>query len=278
MLAATVWLFILSMVVQPTAYGQSSTYARLVGTVTDQTGGVLPGVEVMATARATNVPKMALTNERGDYVIDKLIPGRYDAKAELPGFKTLVSLDVRLEVAQVARVDFKMAPGDITEEVTVLGQSPIIDTDNAEVGTVVEEKKILDLPLRGRDMLKLAFLTTGATHFETDVGNQRTGYYGGGYPSFNGLLSMSNQISLDGANNQGYNTQRPAVQATPETVQEFKVITNNYSSEYGRVGGAVISMLSKSGSNEFHGHGWYYFRDEAFDAANLGCGKLDPAI
>ena len=212
---------ILFLLAPGTAHAQSGTYARLVGTVTDQTGAVLPGVEV----------------------------------------------------TQVARRDFEMTPGEISEQVTVMGQSPIIDTDAVEVASLIEEKKILDLPLRGRDLLKLAFLTTGATQFQTDVGAEVGDNWGGGYPSFNGLHRFSNQITLDGANNQGYTTQRPVVQATPETVQEFKVITNNYSAEYGRVGGAVISMLSKSGSNEFHGHGWYYVRDEAFDAANFFANK-----
>ena len=264
MLAAYVWLGF-----QPTTYGQSSTYARLVGTVRDQTEAVIPGVTVIATARATNISRTMVTDDRGDYILDKLIPGQYDAQAELPGFKIKVSLDFRLEIAQVARMDFEMEPGAITELVTVKGQSTIIDTDNAEVGTVIEEKKIQDLPLRGRDLVKLAYLATGGTQERQEIGYSELYAYGGGYPSFNGLYSHSNQIMLDGANNMGYITQRPTVQPTPETVQEFKVITNNYSAEYGRVGGAVISMLSKSGSNEFHGHAWYYFRDEDFDAANF---------
>ena len=169
----------------------------------------------------------------------------------------------------MARVNFTLTPGEISEQVTVTGQSTIIDTDAVEIGAVVEEKKILDLPLKGRDMVKMAYLTAGAVQeFQNDP-SENTSQYGGGFPAFNGLYSHSNQITLDGANNQGYITQRPAVQPTPETVQEFKVITNNYSAEYGRVSGAVISMLSKSGSNEFHGHAWYYLRDERFDAANF---------
>ena len=253
----------------PLAYGQAATFARLVGTVRDQTDAVVPGVEVTATNTATNVPSLAISNDRGDYILDKLNAGTYALKAELPGFKTQVSLGIILAQTQVARIDFVLTPGEIAEQVTVTGQSTVIDTDTAEVSSVIEEKKILDLPLRGRDLVKLAYLTTGGTQE-----NQETGYvslyaYGGGYPSFNGLYSHSNQIMLDGSNNMGYITQRPTVQATPETIQEFKVITNNYSAEYGRVGGAVISMLSKSGSNEFHGHGWLYYRDEKFDAANF---------
>jgi len=109
---------VLLLLFQPLAYGQAATYARLVGTVRDQTGAVIPGVEVTATARATNVLSLALSNDRGDYLIDKLIPGRYDIKAALVGFTTQVSLDVRLKVTQVARVDFTLAPGEITELVT----------------------------------------------------------------------------------------------------------------------------------------------------------------
>ena len=275
MLAASVWVLILSLATHPIAYGQSSTYARLVGTVKDQTGAVLPGVEVTSSAKATNVTSLVISNDRGDYLIDKLMPGAYDVTAELPGFKTQISPDVRLEVSQVLRMDLVLTPGEISERVTVTGQSTIIDTDAVEIGTVVEEKKILDLPLRGRSMTKLAYLTTGAVQPQQANPSEYvgTGIYGGGSPAFNGLYSHSNQLTLDGANNQNYINQRPAVQPTPETIQEFKVITNNYSAEYGRVGGAVISMLSKSGSNEFHGHGWYYIRDERFDAANFFTNK-----
>ncbi len=231
----------------PTVFGQSSTYARLVGTVKDQTGALVPGVEVTAVAQATNVPDLTMTNDRGDYLIDKLIPGLYDLRAELPGFKVSMSLGIRLEVTKVARVDFVLTPGEIMEQVTVTGQSTIIDTDNAEVSAVIEEQKILDLPLQGRDLVKLAYLTTGGTQEFQETAGGCLYAYGGAYPSFNGLYAHSNQITLDGSNNQGCITQRPSVQPTPETVQEFKVITNNYSAEYGRVGGAVISMLSKSG-------------------------------
>ncbi len=170
---------------------------------------MVPGVEVTATNIATNIPSLAISNDRGDYILDKLNAGTYDLKAELPGFKTQLSQGIVLAQTQVARIDFVMTPGEIAEQVTVTGQSTVIDTDTAEVSSVIEEKKILDLPLRGRDMVKLAYLTTGGTQE-----NQKTGYtslysYGGGYPSFNGLYAHSNQIMLDGANNMGYITQRP---------------------------------------------------------------------
>ena len=167
----------------------------------------------------------------------------------------------------MARTDVRMTTGEISDQVTVKAPSTILDTDSAEVGSVIEERKILDLPLRGRDLVKLAYLTTGGTQERQEVGKpDDLRFVGGGYPGFNGLRSDSNLYLLDGLRNQGYYYQRPAVNPTPETVQEFKVITNNYSAEHGRVGSAVISMLSKSGSNEIHGHAWYYTRDERFDA------------
>ena len=268
------WILIFFFVFQGTAPGQSSTYARLVGTVTDQTEAVVPGVEVMAVANATNLTIEAITDDKGNYVIDKLIPGLYGVSAELPGFKRKVHVVIPLAVSQVARVDFNLEPGEMIETVVVTGYLPIIDTDDAELGAVVDESRILDMPLKDRDLVKLAYLTTGASHQDSYVGASVMNPYGGFFPAFNGLYAFSNQITLDGSANQSAMTMNPVVQATPETIQEFKVITNNYSAEYGRVGGAVISMLSKSGSNELHGHAWYYFRDEAFDAADFFTNKL----
>ena len=169
-LATAALVLVVHALAAPLAYGQAATFSRLLGTIRDQTGAVVPGVEITATATATNIPHMAVTNDRGDYVIDKLIPGFYDVSAELPGFKTARSLGIRLEVQTVSRVDLVMSPGDISEQVTVTGQSTIIDTDNAEVAAIIEEKKILDLPLAGRDMVKLAYLTTGGTQERQEVG------------------------------------------------------------------------------------------------------------
>ena len=180
---------------------------------------------------------------------------------------------LRLEVNQVARFDLKMEPGEISELVTVTRRSPILDTEDVEFGTVIDEPMILDLPLQDRDLLSLAYLTTGAIR-ERILHTDDRYSDGGGWPSFNGLYSTSNQFTLDGSGNDSALKHKPIVGATPETVQEFKVITNNYSAEYGRSGGAVISMLSKSGSNEFHGRAWYYVRDERFDAANFFTNRL----
>ena len=260
-LAATVLLFS-----SPLAYGQAAAFARLVGTVSDQTGAVIPGVEITAVNKRTNAATMAISDERGNYILDKLVASVYDVSAELPGFKKQTSVDVALAIEQVGRIDFVLTPGAIAEEVTVTGQTPVIETETAELAAVIEEKKLMDLPLSGRNITKLAYLTTGGTQERQNVTNEYLYAYGGNLPSFNGLYSHSNSVMMDGTNNMAYMTSRMNAIPTPETVQEFKVVTTSYSAEYGRVGGAVISMLTKSGSNEFHGDAWYYFRDAALDA------------
>ena len=244
-------------------YGQSTTYARILGTVSDPSMAVVPGVDVQVLNQATNVSRTTFTNDSGDYLVDKLIPGTYDVSAVLPGFKRQVLTGIVLTAEQKARIDIVITPGEIDESVTVQAEAPVIDTDTAELSALVGQQTILNFPLAGRKLNKLTYLTTGAVQqgLSTD-----SDLYGGGMPAFNGMTSTANNLMMDGANNTSICLATPVVSPTPETIREFKVITNNYSAEYGRVGGAVISMVSNSGSNEFHGHVWEYLRDEKFDA------------
>ena len=116
----------------PNAYGQLTTYGQIVGRVIDQSGAVVPGVEITVTNTETNIPRSAVSNDTGNYLVDKLIAGVYEARAELPGFKTHVA-EVRLNTGQVARLDFLLAPGEIAEQVTVMGQTTALDTDTADI-------------------------------------------------------------------------------------------------------------------------------------------------
>src|SRR5688500_7498129 len=117
-------LVMAALIATPEAFGQSSTFARLIGTVTDQSGAVIPGVSVTAVNKGTNISQTALTNERGDYLIDKLIPGLYDVSLEQPGFRKQIATDIRLAVEQIGRVDFALTPGGTTETVTVTDATP----------------------------------------------------------------------------------------------------------------------------------------------------------
>ena len=274
----SVYVLVLFLLVLATAYGQSTTYGRFVGTVEDQSGAVVPGVDVTATAKATNVGSPGVSDDRGNYLIDKLIPGLYTVKAELSGFKTQVREDVRLELTQVARVDFTMVPGEIAEQVTVVGQSTIIDTDAVEVAAVVEEKKILTSHCRA------GTCSSWPTWPPEGPGScLRIGCIGAtalirllvaDLPPSTGSTHTPTRSAWTEPTTRATSPRDLWCRPRRETIQEFKVITNNYSAEYGRVGGAVISMLSKSGSNEFHGHAWYYLRDERFDAANFFTNKF----
>jgi hypothetical protein len=175
-----------ALLAAPLAFGQLGSFGRLIGTVTDQSGAVIPGVEVTAVNRETNVTSKMLTNDRGDYLIDNLRPGTYDVSAEQPGFKKQLFAAVKLEIGQYGRVDFVLTTGEISDTVTVTGQSPIINTDKAEIGSVIEEKTIREMPLRGRDIVKLAYLTTGGTQDTQEIGLLSSGGaygYGGGTPS-----------------------------------------------------------------------------------------------
>src|SRR2546422_5730693 len=145
-------LFLVAAPRAPPVLGQSTTLARLIGTVTDPSGASVPGAQVTAHNKGTNVPASGITDERGNYLIDKLPPGLYDVSVEVAGFKKQVATDVRLAVEQRARVDFALTPGVAAETVTVTGQTPVIDTASAELGAVVDEKSILELPLSGREL------------------------------------------------------------------------------------------------------------------------------
>lgn len=244
--------------------------AALVGTVSDISAGALPGVSVDITNVATNVTRGGITNERGDYVIENLPPGIYTVRVSLPAFKTQVREGVRLEVRQRARLDFSMTVGEIAETITVIGGSPVVETETADLGAVTTERQIKDLPLNERDIFQLARYMTGAVVAplrDIPAAQPRL-------PGFNGQQYSQNLLLLDGTPNQDLYQNMPTTRPSPDAIQEFKVVTNNYSAEYGRVSGAVITMVSKSGTNEFHGSIWDYARNDALDANNFMANRV----
>ena len=266
----------------PPAYGQSTTFSQLGGSVRDQTGSVIPGVEITASITEIGLERTTITNDHGYYVIDKLPADVYEVKASLPGFKTQLAPNVELRGGQKGRVDFLMEPGEIVESITVVDAIATIETETPDMSSTLRQREMLDLPFSGntgRDLIHLAELATGAVtvRFAQDSRFVRDG---GGLPAVNGLRpDASSEIQYDGARNQTLYDQKAAVKPTPETVKEFKVVTNTVSAEYGKVGGTVVSMVSNSGTNEFHGHIWEYFQNEGMNANGFfanrsGLGKL----
>jgi hypothetical protein len=266
MIRTALVLALLPVALVSPAWAQIDT-ASVVGTITDQSGAVLPGVTVSATQSATQVTATAVTNERGQFLFPNLKVGRYTVAAELSGFKRAVQPDVVLSVQDRAEVNFQLAVGELSEEVVVTAESALLQTQSADIGNVVDERQVRDLPLLGRRYSELAYLTPGVVQAPVGITSR-------GEDTFfnaNGNYATWNNYTLDGADNNSFSTnlqERSAqvVQPPVDALQEFKVQTRTYSAEFGKAAGAVINASIKQGTNSFSGSAYEFFRDEAFNA------------
>jgi hypothetical protein len=248
----------------------AQTTASIEGVVTDETRGVLPGVIVTAVHIETASPRTAVTDDRGRYRFSSLRVGAYELKTELAGFQTQVRRGVELTVGQQVVIDLTMAIGEISDVVTVVGETPMIDTIQATVQGVVDERKVRDLPLNARDLLSLAPLFTGAGFSDTGESSPSKGY--GTKLTISGTRYYGNLFLLDGtdirdiANSAG---SAAGVLMGVETVREFTVVTNAFSAEYGNHTGGVFNAVTKSGTNTMHGSAVWFHRDDNLDARNF---------
>jgi hypothetical protein len=253
----------LLLVFTASAAAQSATGAIL-GTVTDETGAVTPGVTVVVTLTETNQSRATVTNDSGEYIVPLLPAGTYLVRGERTGFKSVSRGNIVLQVDQRARVDFVLEVGDVSEIVTVDMEPPVIQTDSGSVGQVVNEREMVRLPLNGRNFMQLTLLTPGVV----DANDLRQSTMGIS-PTANGVRSEYNNYILDGTTNTEH--ENTAVVSVPplDSLQEFKLQSANYSAEFGQGGGAVLNIITKSGTNEFHGNVWEFIRNEKLDARNF---------
>ncbi len=239
----------------------------IVGRVVDESGAVLPGVTVTATQQGTNVGSSAVTNSSGEFIFPGLRVGAYDVAAELTGFKRAVRRDVQLNVQTRAQVDLQLSVGALAEEVVVVGRTELLQTQSADIGTVVDSRQVQDLPLLGRRYSELAFLTPGVVAAPAGITSR-------GEDTFfnaNGNYATWNNYTLDGADNNSFSTnlqeRSPQVVAPPvDALQEFKVQTRTYSAEFGKAAGAVINASVKQGTNRYSGSLFAFVRDESLNA------------
>jgi Carboxypeptidase regulatory-like domain/TonB dependent receptor-like, beta-barrel/TonB-dependent Receptor Plug Domain len=242
--------------------------ATLTGTVKDSTGAVVPGATVTVTG--PQAPTATTTNAEGTYLVVSLVPGRYVVAAEMSGFQK-ASRTVILEVGQRGRVDFALGVGGATETVTVQGEVRLLNTEQSSLGTVMDQGKVANLPLAIRNWDDLLALVPGVQgdRFTEQGGGTSFGRTGG--VNVHGVRAIQNNFLLDGVDNnsisenvQELTTQvsRPSVDA----IQEFKVVTSPYSAEYGRSPGAAISVSTKSGTNDFHGTAYDFYRNQSLDS------------
>ncbi|PYR77812.1 MAG: hypothetical protein DMF86_07895, partial [Acidobacteria bacterium] len=254
---------ILSMVFATLARAQSAT-GSIEGMVVDPTGAVLPGVSVTIVNQGTGLSREVVTDPAGLFRAPLLPVGDYSVRSTLSGFKPFEQKDVKLTVGQTLTLRIELTVSSIAEAVTVSGQSPVIETSRSQVSSTVGETAVANLPVNGRNFIDFALLTPGVTR---DV---RTGDI-----SFAGQRGTLNSLVVDGAdtNNTFFGqtlgrtgSGRAPYQFSQDAVQEFQVNSNAYSAEFGRAGGAVINVVTKSGGNEPHGSVFEFYRDKALNA------------
>lgn len=249
----------------PPSYAQTTGTLR--GTVTDPSGAVIPLAHVAAVQSETHVTRETATNESGDYAFPALAVGSYLVQINAPGFKEHRREDVEVELGHVTVVNATLEIGLPTQVITALADPPLIETSSTQIGVVVGERSVVDLPLNTRDTYQLLQLQPGVesqTGIDTLYGADRAGVV-----SVNGGRGRSNNFSVNGgeANDQFVNL--PAIQPAPDTIEEFRVLANTFDAEVGRNSGAAINVVTKSGSNTFHGDGYEFFRNQALNARHF---------
>jgi outer membrane receptor protein involved in Fe transport len=260
--------FILLLLSSP-VYAQN---ARISGVLKDQTGGVLPGVTVTAKNPATGLTRSAVSEPSGEYRVPALPPGTYTVTAELQGFGTETRPDIVLVIDQDAVINFTLKPATVTEAVTVTGESPIVDTTKSDVSTAVSTQQIQDLPVASRRWIDLAMLTPG-----TSQDNIRGFFYRGNVNIGGGTREYSNGFIVDGVNNTWAEMGEPRQNFAMDAIQEFKVSTSNYKAEYGLATGGLLTVVTKSGTNQVHGSGLTFYRHSEITAEEYQQKQLDIA-
>jgi hypothetical protein len=246
--------------------------ATLTGTVTDASGSAIPGATISATNLATNVSKTGASSAAGLYSIPYLQPGAYRVSVEAQGFKRTVLDQIELSVDQQARADFKLEVGQVNESITVEATAPLINSENASVGQVIENAQIVNTPLKGRAFYDLVQLSPAVVPKppRSFIAGARAMPGGLNAPSFQvgGARESSNGYLIDGVSNVDPHFLTPSFLPPVDAIQEFKLQTSAYSAEFGR-SAAQINATTRAGGNEFHGSLYEFFRNEKLDAANF---------
>lgn len=259
---------LLMLAVAGLLYPQADT-ATILGTVTDPTGAALAGAVVTASNELTGIQRSVTSRDDGTYLIPLLAIGeRYTVSVEATGFRPFIQTGITLRLNQNARVDASMQLGAVNDRIEVMATVPLVDTYSSAGGDVIERKRIVELPLNGRNPLQLATLLPGVTKSSIrtalDGGNR-----GANFLNVNGARSNEVDWQLDGVHFAGSNNNSGLNLPSPDALNEFKLITNSYSAEYGLYSGAVFRAVTRSGTNELHGSVWEFLRNDKLNARNF---------
>ncbi len=271
-LSALLCAAVIAILVPGPAAAQTSA-GSISGLVADSSGAVIPGVQVEVTDIDRNVSFETSSNEAGFYFVTPLPPGRYRITAQTDGFRRFVLEPFPITTQQKANLNIELELGQVTESVTVTGSAQLIETTNSTLSGVVENQQIMDLPLNGRNVYSLAALTPGVFGRRPASGISSEGFHSIGIFTVNGGRDSSNAVMMDGVpvtmnsntNNMNANSALPTI----EGIEEFRIQTNSYSAEYGRSGGGVLTLSTKSGTNQLHGSIFNFLRNNKMDANNF---------
>jgi hypothetical protein len=245
-----------------------SQTAQIVGTITDPTGARVPGAKVTTSNVETGAVRNVASNDNGYYTVPLLPPGTYQITVLKEGFKPVTRSGVTLAVSDNATIDFKLEVGSVSGSITVSGGPELIDTQSATIKRVVDQRRIVNLPLNGRDVTQLLSIQAGV--LETS----QNGTAGNGFV-VNGSRQTGVYFLLDGGMNTNSYQNFSGMFPNPDAIEEFSVQTNNFSAEYANATGAVVSAVTKSGTNQFHGSAFEFLRNGIFNARNFFAATTD---
>ena len=271
------WVLVVSSLLAANL-ASAQNFGQITGRVLDASGAVLPGATITVTNPQTGIAATDQANDAGVYVFPNLLPGTYNVKVELQGFQSVVRNGVELQTQQTARMDFSLAIGTLAETVEIVGSAPMINTEDTAIGTVIDNRRIVDLPLNGRNFLQLVSLTPNVSASFANSG--QSGARQGGDRSEQQLSIAGgrrewNYYTLDGMNNTDVNFNSYILLPSIDALQEFKIQSGIYSAEFGR-GIGQVNVVTKSGTNEYHGTAWEFVRNNNLDALPYAFGTDTP--
>ena len=278
---SSIALAALAALVFSSGLAAQSASGTILGNVRDATGSVVPNAAVSIVNQQTGFRRDIPTDSKGDFEAPYIPLGAYVVSVKSSGFKTIERRGLTLEVDQKARLDFTLEVGQVTETVNVTEAPPLVKADSSEIGEVIQQKSVQDLPLNGRNYVQLVFMTAGVTTGQQGGNIEGAGAFvqrGTGSFNANGQRGQNNNFMVDGIDNNESWINSTILQPSVEATREFKVYTANAPAEFGRSSGGIVNVQTRSGSNEYHGSAYEYLRNAAFDARNFFQRKtaLDP--
>src|ERR1700694_2371568 len=258
-------LLIAAVVAPGPALAQQVT-ASITGQITDQSGAPIPGAKVTATDTQRGTPYTTTTNAEGRYSLSNLAVGTYNVKVENQGFQTATQTNLTLQLNQVAKLDVPLQIGNVSTSIEVTSAAPLLQTESTQLGQVIDERTNTTLPLATRNYVQLTLLTAGSVHPDPSSFTNGQTPANSGRPYVNGNREQTNNFILDGMDNNQVSDNLVGYAPSVDAIQEFNEITQNAPAEFGNFMGAIVSTQIKSGSNQFHGGLFEFFRNDKLNA------------